>query len=435
MRRLNNKTCVVTGAARGIGRAIAACFHDEGAVVIVTDIDEATGAATAAEIGCRFEPRDVREEADWLRLAGRKAADAPKAEASEDSPKKADGTVTLTPVQITAAGIELVRPTVGDGGGTIELPATIEGDPQETQVVPAALAGCVVTLTRNLGQSVARGTTLAVIESREAAQLKGDVEAARARLALANSNLAREQRLFDQRVSPEQDLVAARTVAIEARIAYRQAQGQVAATGASAGALNRIAVVSPIAGEVITRSAVLGQTVAADAELYRVARLDRVSLSFALSPADAGRVRPGGLVTVTAPGRQQIARISFVSPALDPDTKLVSALATLDNRGGRWRVGESVSAAVELTSGAGGSSIRVPSRRWGKSSCLSSTRATSSSRHSGCRERQLNRASGCSSRSNGHWRTCRRSRRCSRARARRNSPPTRCRPTPRTPSS
>jgi len=69
MQRLNGKTCVVTGAARGIGRAIAARFHDEGAVVIVTDIDKATGTATAAEIGCRFQPLDVREEADWLRLA------------------------------------------------------------------------------------------------------------------------------------------------------------------------------------------------------------------------------------------------------------------------------------------------------------------------------------------------------------------------------
>ena len=69
MQRLNSKTCVVTGAARGIGRAIAARFHDEGAVVIVTDIDKATGTATAAKIGCRFEPLDVREEADWRRLA------------------------------------------------------------------------------------------------------------------------------------------------------------------------------------------------------------------------------------------------------------------------------------------------------------------------------------------------------------------------------
>ncbi|TXM74828.1 SDR family oxidoreductase [Methylobacterium sp. WL12] len=69
MQRLKNKTCVVTGAARGIGRAIAEHFHSEGAFVIVTDIDDLIGAATATEIGCQFEPLDVRKEADWARLA------------------------------------------------------------------------------------------------------------------------------------------------------------------------------------------------------------------------------------------------------------------------------------------------------------------------------------------------------------------------------
>jgi len=69
MHRLKSKTCVVTGAARGIGRAIAVRLHDEGAVVIVTDIDEIAGAATAAEIGCRFESLDVRDEAHWSHFA------------------------------------------------------------------------------------------------------------------------------------------------------------------------------------------------------------------------------------------------------------------------------------------------------------------------------------------------------------------------------
>lgn len=69
MHRLTDKICLITGSARGIGQAIAARFHEEGATVIVTDIDEAEGAATANEIGCRFEPLDVREEADWSRLA------------------------------------------------------------------------------------------------------------------------------------------------------------------------------------------------------------------------------------------------------------------------------------------------------------------------------------------------------------------------------
>lgn len=68
MQKLLHKTCVVTGAASGIGRAIAARFHDEGAIVIVTDIDEGAGASAAAEIGCRFQKLDVREEADWQRL-------------------------------------------------------------------------------------------------------------------------------------------------------------------------------------------------------------------------------------------------------------------------------------------------------------------------------------------------------------------------------
>ena len=69
MQRLSGKTCIVTGAARGIGRAIATRFHGEGTIVVVTDIDEALGATAAAEIGCRFEPLDVREEAGWSQLA------------------------------------------------------------------------------------------------------------------------------------------------------------------------------------------------------------------------------------------------------------------------------------------------------------------------------------------------------------------------------
>jgi NAD(P)-dependent dehydrogenase (short-subunit alcohol dehydrogenase family) len=68
MGRLTGKTCVVTGAARGIGRAIVEAFLAEGAQVIATDKDEAAGAAMAQKAGCRFLRLDVREEADWAQL-------------------------------------------------------------------------------------------------------------------------------------------------------------------------------------------------------------------------------------------------------------------------------------------------------------------------------------------------------------------------------
>lgn len=270
-----------------------------------------------------------------------------------------DGVVVLTPQQITASGIQIVRPNLG-GGGVIDLPATIEGDPQGMQVVSAAIGGRVVALTRNLGQTVRRGETLAVIESREAAALNAEVEAAGARAKLARSTLAREQRLFDEKVSPEQDLVAARTAATEAEIALRLARQQVAAAGGGGGGLNRLAINSPLSGQVIGRSAVLGQTVAADAELFRVANLSTVSLSLSLSPEDAGRVRPGAAVEVSAGAQRATGKVSFVSPVLDETTRLVPVIATLDNRSGGWRVGQPVTAAIALP-GTADATLRVPS--------------------------------------------------------------------------
>jgi len=271
-----------------------------------------------------------------------------------------EGEIDLTAQQIRAAGIEMVR-AIRSGGGALTLPATIEGDPQGMQVVSAAIGGRVVSLTRNLGQSVGRGQTLAVIESREAASLNAEIEAARARLALAESNLAREQRLFNERVSPEQDLIAARTAAIEARIALRLAQQQVAAAGGRGGALNRVSIVAPLSGQVVARNATLGQTVAADAELFRVADLSRVAVTLALSPADAGKVRPGSEIEITAGARRSVARVSFVSPILDETTRLATVIAVIENRSNQWRVGEPVTASIRLAgSEAGAGSVLVP---------------------------------------------------------------------------
>ncbi len=270
------------------------------------------------------------------------------------------GAVTLSPQQIAEAGIAIVRPTIGGEAGAIEISGTVEGDPQGVQVVSAAIGGRVVSLTRNLGQPVSRGDAMAILESREAASLKAEVEAARARAALAQTNLRREQRLFVERVSPEQDLVAARTAATEANVALRLAQQQLAATGGGGGALNRIAVRAPISGQVIARSATLGQTVAADAELFRVANLSQVSIAMSLLPADAGRVRPGAGVTVTAPGRRQEARVTFVSPVLDETTRLVPVIARLANNGGIWRIGETVNASIIVPAGSD-RTVAVPS--------------------------------------------------------------------------
>jgi NAD(P)-dependent dehydrogenase (short-subunit alcohol dehydrogenase family) len=67
--RLANKTALITGAARGIGEAIARAFAGEGAFVHVADINQADGARVAAEIGGAFHTLNVASEKDWAGFA------------------------------------------------------------------------------------------------------------------------------------------------------------------------------------------------------------------------------------------------------------------------------------------------------------------------------------------------------------------------------
>jgi 3-oxoacyl-[acyl-carrier protein] reductase len=65
--RLKGKTAIVTGGGSGFGAGIARRFAQEGAQVIVNDLN-ASGAAIAKEVGGRFVQGDVTKSADWARL-------------------------------------------------------------------------------------------------------------------------------------------------------------------------------------------------------------------------------------------------------------------------------------------------------------------------------------------------------------------------------
>lgn len=68
MGRLEGKVVIVTGAGSGFGAGIARRFAEEGAMVVVNDIDARGGERIAQEVGGRFVQGDVTRGEDWARL-------------------------------------------------------------------------------------------------------------------------------------------------------------------------------------------------------------------------------------------------------------------------------------------------------------------------------------------------------------------------------
>ena len=73
--RLDGKVCVVTGSGSGQGRAAALRFAEEGAAVVIAEVEVETGAPVADEITAAggaglFVQTDVSSEEDWRRVIG-----------------------------------------------------------------------------------------------------------------------------------------------------------------------------------------------------------------------------------------------------------------------------------------------------------------------------------------------------------------------------
>lgn len=285
------------------------------------------------------------------------ATEGGKTEAAEPEAAPSD-TLVMSAEMMKSAGV--ATETVNPGGLAAEIvaQATVAPSPTGEAIVTARAGGAVTRVFKRLGDPVRRGETLAIVESRDAAQIAADRTAAAAKATLAQRNLARERYLYSQKVSPRVDLETAQAEAASAAAEARRASVAVGAANVTSDGRG-VVVASPIGGRVTSENVSLGAFVQPETELFRVADPSQIQIEAAIGPADAQRLAPGDRATVDLPdGTTTSARVRAVTPTLSGETR--AATAVLDVIGGRLQPGLALRVRLFPSRGGVSAAIVVP---------------------------------------------------------------------------
>lgn len=271
--------------------------------------------------------------------------------AKTEAPSSGPAMVEVPASHIAAANIVVQMVASGSLTDEILAPATVSAAPNGEAVVTAHAAGAVIRLNKRLGDPVKAGEVLATVESREAASMAADTSVALTKVELARKRADREQRLFEQRVSPRQDLENAQAELAVAEAEARRARNT-ASTARVGGDGRSVLVVSPLSGRITAQPVTLGSFVQPETELFRVADPRFIQIEASVTGPEATRIAPGDTATLTTPaGESLIAVVRSVTPVLDRQTRAATVVLTLSGAAGQVTPGQALQARINPKSG------------------------------------------------------------------------------------
>lgn len=270
---------------------------------------------------------------------------------NEEEGEHNEGSITLSPEQIATAGITVTTAGPGSLAREVIVPGKIVAAADRmAQIVPKA-NGVVTEARKNLGDNVAKGETLALVESREMAEAVAEYQASQRAEELTRTTFERERQLWEKKITSEQDYLNAKNAHQEAGIRLDLAKQKLRALGHEGNIDPKIntrfhQLKSPISGRVIARELTLGEYVDSTHSAFTIADLSIVWVETAIAPTDLAFVKEGQEAVITGSGGKAPGKLIFVSPAVDSETRTVKAIIEVDNADGLWRPGEFTNAAI-----------------------------------------------------------------------------------------
>ncbi len=271
-----------------------------------------------------------------------------------------EDTVKLTTKVMKEFGVVTEKAAAGSLAVSITRPAEITFNLDRfTHVVPR-VAGIAVSIKASQGDTVKAGQVLAILESRELAELKAEYLAARERIQLAKDDFERVKSLREKKITSEKSYLTSRSAFAEARISLRSAKQKLNSIGISNKALMEIVrdpdafltnyqIVAPMDGTVTKRHLVQGELVTNTREAFVIADLSSIWVNISIYASDLEKIRAGLPVTLlTGMGHDASGKISFVSPDVNEQTRTATARIVITKPPVGFRPGMFITAKIDV---------------------------------------------------------------------------------------
>jgi cobalt-zinc-cadmium efflux system membrane fusion protein len=277
----------------------------------------------------------------------------------------AEDIVPMDAQQIEGLGIEVASPIVEVASVGIAVPARVMIPPAQVQVISAPVSGLVSHMALAVGEPVAAGDVVAVMESAELVTIQRDYLRARTALRLAQQRRDRDRLLFKEGIIAESRLQVAEAEYQEKRADVDEGRRLLTLGGMDDAAIKaletsttltpRLEVKAASAGSVLERMETAGGRVEAQAPLYRTAKLDPLWLELTLPQERLAEVSVG--TSITVPDSQVEARVIHVGRVIDPDSQGVLVRAEVTAGAERLLPGQYVNVRARQ---AGAGAVSVP---------------------------------------------------------------------------
>ena len=270
-----------------------------------------------------------------------------------------EGRVELSPDAVQNAGLVIETAGLVQMKTVLELPGEIGLNIDRVVHVVPRLSGVVTAVYKNLGDMVRHGEVIAVLDSRELAELKSAYIASLKRLELARSTFDRKERLWREKISSEKDYLASRQALAEEEINLQVTTQKLLALGLSQTDLNsipemtgrgltRYELKAQFDGTVIKKNIAVGEAIKEDADIFAIADLSTVWVEVTIYAKDLNVVKVGQNVTVRSKvlGLEADGVLEYLGPLVGEQTRTARGRVVVQNPEGRWRPGLFVTVEV-----------------------------------------------------------------------------------------